>query len=72
MLGEIACLARMLFTDGVRFIALCARPGIPDPPADFPVTLQEHRHRIPGHLRVVSHPLLGGLHYEYELVPKAA
>jgi len=46
--------------------------GIPDPPADFPVTLQEHRHRIPGHLKVVSHPVLGGLHHEYELVPKAA
>ena len=47
-------------------------PGIPDPPADLPVTLQEHRHRVPGHLKVVGHPVLGGLHHEYELVTKAA
>ncbi len=47
-------------------------PGIPDPPADLPVTLQKHRHRIPGHLKVVGHPVLGGLHHEYELVPEAA
>jgi len=47
-------------------------PGIPDPPANLPVPLQEHRHRIPGHLKVVNHPVLGGLHHEYERVPKAA
>ncbi len=47
-------------------------PGIPDPPAGLPVTLQEHRHRIPDHLKVVGHPVLGGLHHEYELVTKAA
>ena len=27
---------------------------------------------IPRHLMVVSHSVLGGLHHEYELVPKAA
>ena len=47
-------------------------PGIPDPPAGLPVTLQEHRHRIPDYLKVVGHPVLGGLHHEYELVTKAA
>ncbi|MDH3770587.1 MAG: integrase core domain-containing protein [Nitrospirota bacterium] len=47
-------------------------PGIPDPPAGLPVTPQEHRHRIPGHLKVVSHPVLGGLHHEYGLETKAA
>jgi len=35
------------------------------------VTLQEHRHRIPDHLKVVGHPVLGGLHHEYEIVTKA-
>jgi len=31
--------------------------GFPDPPADLPVTPQEHRHRIPDHLKVVVHPV---------------
>ena len=47
-------------------------PGIPDPPSDLPVTPQIHRHRIPNHLKVVTHPVLGGLHHEYGLLPKAA
>jgi len=47
-------------------------PGIPDPPVDLPVTPHKHRHRIPGHLKVVAHPVLGGLHHEYCLVAKAA
>ncbi len=47
-------------------------PGIPDPPAGLPVPRQKHRHRIPSHVQVVSHPVLGGLHHEYELKPKAA
>jgi transposase InsO family protein len=47
-------------------------PGIPDPPAGLPIKLQEHRHRIPDHLAIVNHPVLGGLHHEYELKPKAA
>ncbi len=47
-------------------------PGIPDPPANLPVTLQEHRHCIPDHLKVVGYPVLGGLHHEYELITKAA
>ena len=47
-------------------------PGLPDPPAGLPIKLQEHRHRIPDHLKVVSHPVLGELHHEYELKPTAA
>jgi transposase InsO family protein len=47
-------------------------PGLPDPPADLPVTPHEHRHRIPNHLKVIAQPVLGGLHHEYGLVAKAA
>jgi transposase InsO family protein len=47
-------------------------PGIPDPPVDLPVTANEYRHRIPSHCKVVTHPILGGLHHEYSLVAKAA
>ena len=47
-------------------------PGIPQPPASLPVPLQAHRHKLPGHLRVVSRPILGGLHHEYRLEKKAA
>ena len=47
-------------------------PGIPDPPSDLPVPPQIHRHRIPNHLKVVNSSVLGGLHHEYGLLPKAA
>jgi len=47
-------------------------PGIPNPPSDLPVALQTHRHRIPNHLKMMAHPILGGLHHEYGLLPKAA
>jgi hypothetical protein len=47
-------------------------PGIPDPPFDLPVKPHEYRHRISNHLKVVTHPVLGGLHHEYGLVAKAA
>src|SRR5574341_907390 len=42
-------------------------PGIPQPPTSLPVPLQVHRHRLPEHLRVVTRPILGGLHHEYRL-----
>jgi hypothetical protein len=32
---------------------------------------QIHRHRIPKHLVTVAHPILGGLHHEYGLMPTA-
>ncbi len=47
-------------------------PGTPDPPVDLSVTPHKHRHRIPGHLKVVAHSVPGGLHREYCLVAKAA
>jgi putative transposase len=47
-------------------------PGIPQPPSSLPVSPQEHRRHVPKHLRVVGHPILGGLHHEYRLEAKAA
>jgi len=47
-------------------------PGIPHPPPSLPVPPQEHRHRMPEHLRVVARPIFGGLHHEYGLEKKAA
>jgi len=47
-------------------------PGIPQPPASLPVSLQAHRHRLPEHLSVVSQPILGGLHHVYALTEKVA
>jgi putative transposase len=46
--------------------------GIPPWPASLPVHRQVHRHRLPAHLRVVSRPILGGLHHEYRLEARAA
>ena len=42
-------------------------PGIPQPPQQWPVPLQAHRHRIPNHQRVVVRPILGGVHHDYGL-----
>jgi putative transposase len=47
-------------------------PGIPLPPSDLPIPLQAHRHKVPQDLCVVAHPILGGLHHEYQLEAKAA
>jgi putative transposase len=48
------------------------RPGIPQPPSSLPVPLQAHWHRLPEHLRVVAHPILGGLHHAYGLEKQGA
>jgi transposase InsO family protein len=42
-------------------------PGIPQPPAPFPVARHTDRHRIPPSLRVVARSILGGLHHAYRL-----
>ena len=42
-------------------------PGIPSPPERLPVRLQPTRHRIAGNQRVRSHPVLSGLHHDYQL-----
>jgi putative transposase len=47
-------------------------PGLPQPPAALPVSLHEHRHRLPTNLCVAARPVLGGLHHEYRLDAKAA
>jgi transposase InsO family protein len=47
-------------------------PGIPQPPASLPVPLQAHRHRLPAHLSVVAHQILGGLHHAYGLAEQVA
>ena len=47
-------------------------PGIPQPPVSLGVPLHTPRHRLPAHLRVVTRPILGGLHHEYGLEQKAA
>jgi transposase InsO family protein len=46
-------------------------PGIPEPPqAKVPASI--HRHVLPAGYRVVSTPVLGGLHHEYGLEKEAA
>jgi putative transposase len=47
-------------------------PGLPQPPPPLPAALQTHRHQLPAHLRVVTRPILGGLHHEYRLEQEAA
>jgi transposase InsO family protein len=46
-------------------------PGIPQPPPPLPMPLHVHRHQLPDRLRVVTRPILGGLHHEYCLAQVA-
>jgi putative transposase len=47
-------------------------PGMPQPQASLPAPLRAHRHRLPERLRIVTRPILSGLHHEYGCEEKAA
>jgi putative transposase len=47
-------------------------PGMPQSPPQLPTPQHAHRHRLPERLRIVTRPILGGLHHEYGLEEKAA
>jgi transposase InsO family protein len=47
-------------------------PGMPQPLVALPALLQEQRHRLPAHGRVVVRPILGGLHHAYWQEEQAA
>ena len=47
-------------------------PGILDPPDGIPARLHLDRYRITDGWKVASNPVLGGLHHEYGLIPRAA
>ncbi|RLE25235.1 MAG: hypothetical protein DRJ61_19360, partial [Acidobacteria bacterium] len=42
-------------------------PGIPEPGEGLPVEPQLDRHRLPEGVKVISTPVLGGLHHTYTL-----
>jgi len=47
-------------------------PGIPDPPSDFRIRLQRHRHRFDRSTSILARPVLNGLHHEYGFARQAA
>ena len=47
-------------------------PGLPEPGQGIRMPESRHRHSVAPHQRVVSRPILGGLHHEYCLEPIAA
>ena len=47
-------------------------PGVPGPPEGVPVRLRPDRYRIADGWKVDSVPVLGSLHHEYGLIPRAA
>ena len=46
--------------------------GLPEPSRHLPMHLQRQRHRFDRASRVVAHPVLNGLHHEYNLMARAA
>ncbi len=47
-------------------------PGIPESPTGAPIPLSLFRHRIDDDRKVISKPVLNGLHHDYRLVPLVA
>ncbi len=45
-------------------------PGIPHPQDDSPLLVSTGRHRISEKLQVIANSVLGGLHHNYEFVPR--
>ena len=46
-------------------------PGLPAGPVELPMKTTQHRHHWPDRSSVVSTPVLGGLHHEYQLTSAA-
>ena len=69
-------LRRLLYEWGRHYNAgrphMALGPGMPQPPVSLPAPLHVHRHQLPTPLRMVAHPILGGLHHEYALMAAAA
>jgi putative transposase len=47
-------------------------PDLPDPPPNFPIHVQRHRHRFDRPSGIVAHAVLNGLHHEYSSLAHAA
>ena len=47
-------------------------PGVPEPTSCVPRSMQEKRHLLDEDKKVVSRPVLNGLHHDYQLVSIAA
>ena len=47
-------------------------PGVPQPSEQYPAKPLPHRHAIPAGARLISTPVLNGLHHEYRFEREAA